>query len=116
MAKAAVWRSRPREESQNRPWMPYRVSIIKVIRVGIVKIDSQLDQTQPQHRSEKLDVRLRIAANGCDMMYAGNVHSSLTSDILRWGAISRGQATAESVWGLAGGTAWWNRPPPPASS
>ena len=46
------------------------IAIIEMIGARIVKIHGFLDQTQPQHRLIKMQIDLRVAANGGDVMNA----------------------------------------------
>ena len=66
---------RPGKEGQDRAGLALLVAIIKVIGAGIVEIDGLLDQPQPEHAGEEIEIAVGAARDGGDVMDAGHGHS-----------------------------------------
>jgi hypothetical protein len=62
--------ARPGKEREQTPWTACRIAKIEVIGAGIVEVDRPLYQSEPEQTREEIQVTLRIARNGGDMMDA----------------------------------------------
>jgi len=49
------------------------ISIVKMIRPGIIEIYGQFHQLQAQYLSIKSHISIRVAGNSCYMMYTKNI-------------------------------------------
>ena len=58
----------PREKGQDRPRVPGGIPKIEVIGARVIKIDRQFHQAQPQRLGVEIQVALRIAGDGGNMM------------------------------------------------
>jgi len=50
--------------------MPYAVSVVEMVCARVVKIDREFDEPQPQQPDIEIDVRLRMAGDGGDVVDA----------------------------------------------
>src|SRR5271165_5652270 len=71
-AVTATPRARPCEKCEDGSWMAVAVAVIKVVTAGIVEVDRDFDQTQPQHANIKIDISFGIAGNCRDVMNTQN--------------------------------------------
>jgi hypothetical protein len=44
------------------------VPIVEMMGFGVIEVDSQFDQTKPEDADIEIDILLRVAAEGSDMM------------------------------------------------
>jgi hypothetical protein len=62
--------ARPRKECQDRPRRSARIALVEMVSTGIIEIDRAFDQTQPEQSDIEIEVVLRIAGDGGDVMKA----------------------------------------------
>src|SRR6202035_3891210 len=73
-AAAAELGVRPGEEGEEGPRAPRLVAVVEVVAAGVVEVDRLLDQAQPEDAGVEVDVLLRVASDGGDMVDAGDLH------------------------------------------
>ena len=54
-------------QQEEGAWMPLPVSVIKVVSIRIIIVDSKLDQSQPKQAGIEVNILLRISRNRRDM-------------------------------------------------
>ena len=69
-ALAAASAVGPGEERQNRSWPAQLVSEVEMVGAGIVEVHGQLHQAQAQGAGIEIEIPLRIARDGGDVMNA----------------------------------------------
>ena len=65
--------TRPGEKRDEGPGAPGLIAVVEMITAGIIEIDRELHQPQPEHAGVKIEIALWIARNGGDVM---DSHSS----------------------------------------
>ena len=71
-AEAAAARAGPGEKRQDRARRARAVAVVEVVRARVIEVDRALDQAQTQHAAVEVEVALRVAAHGGDMMEAND--------------------------------------------
>ena len=67
-APAAPGGAGPGKEGENRAGPSQFISIVEMVGIWIVEVDGELHQPQAQQTGVEIDILLRIAGDGCDMM------------------------------------------------
>src|SRR4051812_26088058 len=73
-ANAPTPRVGPGKKSHDRARVPDSVPKVKVIGAGVVEIDRSLHQTQPQDPAVEIEISLRVARDGGDMVDPVQLH------------------------------------------
>src|SRR5689334_21663506 len=64
--------TRPRKECEDRARRSGRVTEIEMIGAGVIEVDRELHEPQPEHQRVEVERPLGIARNRSDVMNAGN--------------------------------------------
>jgi|SRR6266404_5921916 len=89
VAARATPRARPRKECDDCSGSAGSIAKVKVIRRRVVEVDRAFHQTQTEYLSIEVEVTLRIARDGRDVMNAKKFHGSVIVAALMLSAESK---------------------------
>ena len=64
--------ARPRKEREDGAGVPNAIAVIEVVSCRIVEVDGELDEPESDEAGIEIDIGLRLAGDGGDVMDAKN--------------------------------------------
>ena len=77
-AGAAFADVRPRKEGKDGAGGAVSIAVIEVVGAGIVEVDGLFDEAEAEYAAVEVDILLRIAGDGGDVVNSGDLHSVLS--------------------------------------